>query len=218
MRILNHDMQRFLTYTNFEIDIDNEKEDILKKCINRAYRDLSRRIPYKYSLSMIKNMKKEDAKIFNNKKEEFKNSVYELFKENINSITEPIELIELIKQKADEQDIWTNEKGFTYGLSQKWVNMTLKYLLMFDECPISKEKLDVPVDSYIIKVANASEEKNKLGLDLNYCKSVKWSTWNDITEYTIFQDKIRKKTEEKNYETKIDWEYHAWLEQAKENK
>ena len=45
MRILNHDMQRFLTYTNFEIDIDNEKEDILKKCINRAYRDLSRRIP-----------------------------------------------------------------------------------------------------------------------------------------------------------------------------
>lgn len=88
---------------------------------------------------MIKNMKKEDAKIFNNKKEEFKNSVYELFKENINSITEPIELIELIKQKADEQDIWTNEKGFTYGLSQKWVNMTLKYLLMFDECPISKE-------------------------------------------------------------------------------
>ena len=30
MRILNHDMQRFLTYTNFEIDIDNEKEDILK--------------------------------------------------------------------------------------------------------------------------------------------------------------------------------------------
>ena len=63
MRILNHDMQRFLTYTNFEIDIDNEKEDILKKCINRAYRDLSRRIPYKYSLSMIKNMKKEDAVI-----------------------------------------------------------------------------------------------------------------------------------------------------------
>lgn len=42
-------------------------------------------------------------------------------------------MIELIKQKADEQDIWTNEKGFTYGLSQKWVNMTLKYLLMFDD-------------------------------------------------------------------------------------
>lgn len=33
MRILNHDMQRFLTYTNFEIDIDNEKEDILKNVL-----------------------------------------------------------------------------------------------------------------------------------------------------------------------------------------
>lgn len=182
MREISDNLYEFLVTSHFGVDLQNcaDDKEVIKGCVFRAFRDLSRRVPYKYSVTQLAEMKKtenlEEAKKFN--------------------------------------ALWKNNEEFTYGLSQKWVNMTFKYLYLLGKCSIQNDKLDVPIDSYIIRAANASEDDNYYGLDINWGKSLVWSKLND-KEYKEFQERIENKIKEKDYKTKIDWECKAWIEQAK---
>ena len=55
----------------------------------------------------------------------------------------------------DHPGLLKSGKSFTFGQSQKWVNMTLKYLLVMNVEGIERIAgfLHVPIDSYILKTA-----------------------------------------------------------------
>lgn len=120
---------------------------------------------------------------------------------------------------------------FTYGVAQKWVNMTMKYVYivyyMAASCKflydfgeeygniISKHRrsLHVPIDSYIYKAV-----KNDLGIST---LDTSWSKISDYSIYIKYQNSIREH-EYFDYTAEnpcgyapIDWEGNAWIEIAK---
>ena len=112
----------------------------------------------------------------------------------------------------DDNVLWS------YGNSQKLVNMSVKYLITAtyifksigqpektkELCDIGDKfisvigELDIPVDSYIIE---ASKERLKEG----------WSKWCK-NQYDSFEKTIKEKY---NPETPFDWEGPAWIKIAK---
>ena len=111
--------------------------------------------------------------------------------------------------------------GFPYGLAQKWLNMTMKYMLIMEkwdsQMQSMRNQLHVPVDDYIMEAA--SDELHiyipyKNGEEGNYNKGkVKpWSQW-DYDEYKKFQDDIRSAVA-----CPIEWEGPAWIKVAQKRK
>lgn len=96
----------------------------------------------------------------------------------------------------------------TIGQAQKWVNMTLKYMLVMgiERMEALKPVLHVPVDSYII-------EKAQDELDVQ-SPFPNWSKINDYGKYLNYQDDIKKNAAEKKNKTAIDWEGDAWIDIA----
>lgn len=88
----------------------------------------------------------------------------------------------------------------TYGQAQKWINMTLKYLSMFDHKQTEKvyEFFHVPIDNYIIKATN-------------YKFTSAWSKINSYEEYIDFQRWFRN-----HYDgIPLDVEFNMWLTEGK---
>ena len=93
----------------------------------------------------------------------------------------------------------------TYGQTQKWLNMTLKYLFLLDNsfpCSIIPF-LHVPIDNVILDVA-------KTDLGINRPPSA-WSKWNTL-EYIEFQKKLRGSIRSKynGMVTPFEWEFKHW--------
>lgn len=106
------------------------------------------------------------------------------------------------------------KRAFTYGLAQKWLNMTLKTMLVAEkekwwEClDETRECLHVPVDRYIIAAAH-----DGLGIrDENKKKYPSaWSKWDDKL-YIDFQTRVRKAVRARDdYTCPIDWEFDTWI-------
>ena len=93
---------------------------------------------------------------------------------------------------------------FSYGIAQKWLNMTMKNMLIaeLEEAKLKhfERQLHVPIDSMIMRCAT------EFMIDIP--KTV-WSQWNDKI-YTDFQIALRKAVVEKGYKSPIDWEFGAW--------
>ena len=129
----------------------------------------------------------------------------------------------------------------SYGIAQKWVNMTLKYLLICGYDFKEKEtSLHVPVDSYIYKAFACKQSKNSYALvcpkaptfhegdgsgKLDYYRengnnrTQPWSKLNAI-DYENLQCSIREAIRDSNNKvinrmSPIEWEGAAWIEQAK---
>ena len=109
------------------------------------------------------------------------------------------------------------EDGFSYGVAQKWLNMTIKNMLVMEQWdsylePI-KQYLHVPVDSYVMEAASTDLEipipcKNggvgKYSLTGSKADSKPWSRW-EYGDYIAFQEDVRKATP-----CPMDWEFGAW--------
>lgn len=112
-----------------------------------------------------------------------------------------------------------NKESFTIGQSQKWLNMTLKYLWLLNILPdgLNEEYLHIPVDSYIIKAVGAKKDNYQYGLELERSISKSsWSAWDNYYEYMVFQDGVKKAIKEKYSSlTPLEWESFAWIEVAK---
>lgn len=122
-----------------------------------------------------------------------------------------------------------------YGIAQKWVNMTLKYLLICGYEFKEKERcLHVPIDSYIYKAFACKQSENKYALfcqkvpvfhegegpgNLDYYKedgnnrTQPWSKLNR-SDYISLQIAIREAVASL-YASPIEWEGPAWIAQAK---
>ena len=195
-------------------------QDIAKhvvcKCVDKAYQDLKRRIPYEYSASKIKTLDHKEKTLYCNYKESFRKEISDMIcdylvviKAQYSDVIDsrnlnPCELIENVIECANRyQELFENNTTFTVGLAQKWVNMTLKYLwilgVLDDEYD---ENLDVPLDSYIL------DEVAKLGIDVN---KTKWSQLNSLSEYKEIQTAIKKVVLEEYGCTAIKWENENWI-------
>ncbi len=228
----------FLLFSYFGIVSDAEEpiesDEILEKLIERAYRDAASHV-----LSV-----KEDVKADKKREaiEKIKTALYEL-RYIEHEVTDD-------KICHDSYDEWHEQLcdtlvqmynghckdgyTFTYGVAQKWVNMTMKYVYvvyyMSENCAFlgdfseeyahliftHRRSFHVPIDSYIYKAV-----KGDLGI-----KPLKssWSKIPDYATYIDYQESLRKH-EIFDYDfdnacgyTPIDWEGKAWIEIAKNAK
>ena len=228
----------FLLFSYFGIvsDVEEpvESDDILEKLIERAYRDAASHV----------------LSVNDDVKEDKKQEAIETIKEAIDNLKEIESVVKGDKTGHDNYDKWHEQLckilvemydghckdgyTFTYGIAQKWVNMTMKYVYVVyyiaESCEFLidfKEEFDnlifnhrrsfhVPIDSYIYKAV-----KDDLGI-----KPLKssWSKIPDYATYIDYQESIRKQDIfDYSYEricgyTPIDWEGKAWIEIAKNTK
>ncbi|MCL2125964.1 MAG: hypothetical protein FWH33_08270 [Oscillospiraceae bacterium] len=127
------------------------------------------------------------------------------------------EICEKICEESNKHNIpkWVTwmESGFTYGLAQKWLNMTIKNMLVMERWdgsfePIRKY-LHIPVDRYIMEAASLDfgiQIPRKHGSVGKYSNtgSKPWSRW-EYCDYINFQEAVRGVVC-----CPIDWEYEAW--------
>lgn len=206
---VNEELLEFLKFSYF----GNLKNPI-EAASNRAYRDMCRTLKFDV---LPKDTK---ATIISDLKE----AVNVIFKEEIpiineGGITSPEKFDSWHCKVCENIKLLYNEKGieFTCGQAQKWVNMTIKYLYILKDYNFDSvfEYLHIPVDKYILEIAN-----KKLGID---APTNAWSRWDNYKEYKDYQKAIRKKLKEKTREkSDIDtppllWEFKNWLEVAKAN-
>ncbi len=126
----------------------DDKEQVIKKCISLAYKDMMTAGMYFLDKDLGKS-DKEKTKRNNERKEKF----YKILVEKNFEFSRG-----LIKDTCaifGENEKIENSKSFAtrYGLSQKLVNMTFKYLYVFDDLigmSIDYSNCDCPIDSIII--------------------------------------------------------------------
>lgn len=131
--------------------------------------------------------------------------------------------------------------GWTYGNSQKVVNLVVKYLVIIakaakkigaankateigDAFLAIVDDLDIPVDSYIIEASwnyNQREGSESLALPFKtknhvgrfaYYKVKAWSNW-DKGDYDKYSGSLHKA-----FHCPLDWEGYAWTEVGKTRK
>lgn len=236
----------FLWVTYFGIttaDAENDKDNAALCCADRAYRDLCRVIPYKHSSSTIEKNKKKYSDYID-KKSKFRDAVCKYIVTSIKKIDGDFEtfhrktcrgIISLSngtdKMHPDYSELFKadkNEKiGLNYGLAQKWLNMTIKNMLVMG---IWGEKLNkymddihIPLDSYIFEAAGGTKGKPIFGnkgehlgiIAKDYFDNYTWSKIPNNEQYRkayyIFQEKIREETNRKQ----IEWEHAAWIAESK---
>ena len=173
----------------------NYKADSVQAAIDRAYRDFCRTIRI--------------DKEFNNK----------VVLKDDKTKKESTELIKDFILQKDNKDFdarhrslcekLNTEKGYTIGQVQKWVNMTMKYLMVLGIVMDDKivEKLHIPIDSIIIERAL---DKKLLRIE-TLGENFSWSRIDNYDKYISIQNEIRENLSTKNNINKpIIWEFQAW--------
>lgn len=189
--IKEEELLKFLKFSYFgDLNIS------IKVASNRAYRDMCRTIRFG-------NFLKDDRL-------ELKKEVNSFLDTEIKSLTLNFqgdfdtwhcEVCKNMKNLYEENGIKLN-----YGQAQKWINMTIKYLYLFGGYTFDSvfEELHIPVDNYILDIAN----KN-VGIDK---PKTPWSKW-DEEQYRNYQNEIKSKIKI----APLLWEFKNWLEVAKGN-
>ena len=165
-------------------------DDPLFKAIPVAYRDLCRTIR---GFSKHKN----HDEIFKNCEEVIYGEISSLLK--MSSMDQ--EHFDKWHEFACKRLICFSEDVLTYGQAQKWINMTLKYLSMFDHKVTEKtyEFYHVPIDNYILKSTKYKEFD---------------TAWSKITSYDKYL-KFQKWFRETYDGIPLDVEFNMWLKEGK---
>lgn len=185
-------------------------------CAHRAYRDFCRRLT---GISKCKATVKDSWR--KQSEDLIVTSIEELFQSLPNGLADFDRWHKNVCEKLIEHTPHVDLKlpnEFPYGLAQKWLNMTLKNMLIMEQWNTQldtiKDYLHVPVDSYIMEAASKCQVaiQRKDGQYDIYREDVSkpWSQW-DYEVYIEFQKELRKKLSE----APIVWEGPAWIEIAK---
>ena len=232
---LSNETQEFLWYSYFSTSYENAVKDVdmaLYICAQRAYLDLIRTLSFNTNdenerrnfrdsvCDIITKSIKE--KIFNCNKANFDNVHSNICIGIIDYCNDyPKDKREKILKVKESED-----KAFHYGQTQKWLNMTLKYMIIMgfwtEKFNSIIEVFHVPVDSYIMEAASNLEimlpRKNGDYGKYSESSSKPWSKWNK-DDYIKFQQNLRIALKNKNpSEIPIKWEAHAWIEVAQNKK
>lgn len=191
-KINDEEILKFLKFSYFgDLNISIEVAS------NRAYRDMCRTIKFN-KLKDITDRRKLRDKV---------NIIFEIeikkftpgSKKNPDDFNNWLgEVYENMKNLYEENGI-----KLTYGQAQKWINMTIKYLYLFGGYTFDSvfEELHIPVDNYILDIAN-----KKLGIDK---PKTPWSKWNE-EQYRNYQNEIKSKIKI----APLRWEFENWLNEA----
>lgn len=231
----NKKLMDFLLYSYFGCESEDLAREGIQKCAYRAYLDLNRRIEYLYSSNALDNMQSRKAS------EEDKNIAIK-YKEAKKALIESV--CDIILCSADKYEcvdgqfgLWHKAKceeimdtmntavfqddslilksnSFTYGLAQKWVNMTLKYLWLLDMLPedLTAKSLHVPIDSFILK--KMQEDVDEIRKDGDTYK-YKGKSWSQLDDYDVYLDIQAKIGQIAGKTFPIEWEGPAWMDVAK---
>lgn len=173
------DAINFLLYSYFEITLGkNDVDNVIEAAIRRAYKDASSHV-----LSIDEKIKSDEDP----KKRGIEIIAPQVRKLLAGELTYCIfhqETCQKLKEKYEFISGKEGKREFTYGIAQKWVNMTMKYLCiinsifsqnkieLFGEYGEKLEELEaelhVPIDSYILESASHKEktDDNKYGLEI----------------------------------------------------
>lgn len=162
----------------------------IKISIKSAYRDLCRTIT-----SFSKNPKHNI--IYNNAVDLLYDEINLLINKKINNQNE---FDRWHKECCDKLINVFENQLFYYGQAQKWINMTLKYISMFEHKLVENqyEFFHIPIDNYIIEIT---------GLKI----TVAWSRISNYDEYLEYQERFRNKY----IGIPLDNEFKLWLKASK---
>lgn len=163
---------------------------------NRAYLDMNRTLRF--------------HNIPNEERQELRKQVAVILEEDIRKVKR------IHVEEQDMFDLWHFkickkikkkyvDKGidFTIGQSQKWLNMTFKYLYILGDQELFDifKYLHVPLDNYILDVAH-----NEFGFAI---PKIAWSRWDNYKEeYLQYQNDLRAQIKGKD---PLRWEFEYWL-------
>lgn len=189
-----------------EIISDKDVIEFLKACYfgdlrnpieaasSRAYRDMARTIRFDNLPDLDRKKLRKDANDY------FK---AELQKLKSNSITSQddfntwhFKVSKTIKAKYNKKGI-----TLTYGQTQKWINMTIKYLYVLGENTFDDvfEFLHIPLDNYIFDIARDSFNIKR--------PTDAWSRWDNYDKYLEYQKSLREKMVN---DMPLSWEFKNW--------
>lgn len=150
----------------------NDTDEVIFACIKKAFKDMLTAGRFAGISDSKDILKKEFHRILKNYKYKFTR----------NLIDETNKLIENTYKIKKNQNIVT-----AYGMAQKLVNMTYKYLYVFNDLlkdlEIDFSNCDCPIDSIILNELKNRNNKKKI-IDNPWSKMTK-------TEYETCQDKIK---------------------------
>lgn len=217
----------FLFFSYFRIDFQdaNNKNKLIEAAIERAYIDASNHV-----LQLKKDNVLNEKQILMIRKKCKKDGEHAIKKAlEIQATVEDV--YEIIKKIYNSSGL-----TMTLGITQKWYNMTIKYLFVMNAilndvgntvleelCHKFAGRIDVPVDDNIIRVAcDMSVEvpcRNKdntySGMKEIYSNKIPWSQWDQISYYHAFQKNIKDKLDNENI---LDEENRIWISVAKKDK
>ena len=230
----------FLLYSYCSVsfsDLGEEVTDIvLGLLVDRAYKDASSHVLSATPL-LAKNPKEKAKDNIANKIKELKNNKGDYDKWHD----------QLCKDIIDTYTNDCSESTMSYGIAQKWVNMTMKNLMVV--CDVAyltdavnskfvkeygpliekhRKQFHVPVDSYIIDKSWLLKQENGVFVNLplkddNLNRNKEYKTPSSYVkpwskwEYDEYKN-FQKSLREALKEVPIDWEGPAWIEQAKKRK
>lgn len=236
----NKKLMDFLLYSYFGCESEDLAREGIQKCAYRAYLDLNRRIAFKYSSSELDKTKKNNADLA----KKYKEAKHTLAEKICSRILSSVPACRRSGQHLDEYQcideqfgLWHKAKceeimdtmntavfqddslilksnSFTYGLAQKWVNMTLKYLWLLDMLPedLTAKSLHVPIDSFILK--KMQEDVDEIRKDGDTYK-YKGKSWSQLDDYDVYLDIQAKIGQIAGKTFPIEWEGPAWMDVAK---
>lgn len=231
----------FLLFSYFGIvqrDIDRKSDkEVVEICARRAYLDLSRRVGYAISVSVLNDWRREPsqeaaAEAYEKDKELFKAEVVEYLSDRIVEYLGTVRgsedggdfdgwhrgtcdaILEKSKRMILEADTGLMDEGrpFSYGLAQKWVNMTLKYMMILcrwnQEFEIIHRIMHIPIDSSVLEAAKDLPGVPKMGSS--------WSAIESYETYRHYQEMLREALDGK--QSPIEWEGDVWTSRQPDKK
>lgn len=220
----------FLLYSYFGVTSGSSDEELLKAAANRAYQDAA---------SHVLSVRDEKEKVG------LREKGCQILMEFLQQL--PVEDYDTAHKKlcSKLESLYsgraTEDRGFTYGIAQKWINMTMKYIFVLSTL-IEKEEfsqkytdrlpekeMHIPLDSYMLEYIAQKDSKKfsdspcmkipakgENGGETYYSsdKALAWSKYPDDATYMKVQNGVRKKMCS-HWKSPLDWEGPAWIEVAK---
>lgn len=193
-------LEAFLLYTYFGITEKSTKEEFLVSAINRAYLDAA---------SHVLRIAGGNEKFRKEGTDRIKQAIQNYPNSNNDFVGWHRSLCDTLVEF---------DASVTYGIAQKWVNMTTKYSWLLDVLPeeVKMYDLHIPIDSYIIDALKDKKNRLEYGLALNNkILSEKWSKFSDYSAYADLQLNAKEAIRNKFQLSPIEWEGKAWIEVAK---
>ena len=219
-------------------DLDKDGNPVkyyIEKAVRRAYRDASSHV---LSIEEGKNDSKKNPFIKETAISKVVDEVqnisgdYECWHKHV---CKDILMGEIYQDK--NVDYKEEDRRFSYGIAQKFVNMTIKYLVIlytvmkamdtdkanrnyikFYEKNLKKYEQDfhIPIDGYILESVSKDKAEILKNVIVKEKKKVKaWSKWEE-NDYNSFQAELKKIKAKDEYP--LDWEGKTWIEIAKSRK